>query len=131
MTIEFWLNSKGKYALRFGERNAPCVLLEQGPEKIEPQLTVGCWLVLLVAVWSAEDLKAVELVDSIAGTIPGDFSVGIRPFDKHEENYKWCPLIKEDTGSPIWLILKDGKKIAEAVGLQDQQGILGMINSCQ
>ena len=106
----------GRYSIRFDEAT-DIVGLTMAPSELEPALAHGQWLVLVFAVWSTPDRAAIEdLVASCADAGPG-WRIGVRPFDAHDELQSWCPEASERHGSPLWLVLKGGRLVAERVGV--------------
>jgi hypothetical protein len=103
--------------------------LQQSPIELEQEAKEGIWLILLVAVWSAVDLNAVDTAVSAIRPVSNKVTLGIRPFDAHEEIRRWCPTLKDAYGSPIWLLFKNGVKVAEAVGLQTEEQVRRIIES--
>jgi len=72
--------------------------------------------VLVFAVWSVPDREAVQTALSAVKSFGGSVQLGLRAFDRHEEVEALWPHVKESYGSPIWLILRDGKLLEEHVG---------------
>jgi len=127
--------------------------LPMAPAKLEPELTRGDWLVLVFAVWSMKDIKAIQTAIEFAKKRNGEFKLGIRPFDRHEELKSWAPMshlphhesttlaergpatspelfISSDRSrSPLWLFLKDGVLIGEAAGPLSQDALAASIRS--
>ena len=114
--------------------------LPMAPLKIEAQLTHGDWLLLVFAVWSIVDTRAIQTAVEAAKRGSGRFKLGIRPFDRHDEMKQWMPelnlpnqsattilemrhgpsrelfISSDKTRNPIWLLLKDGKLIGTYSG---------------
>ena len=85
-----------------------CRVLPMAPVEREPELNRGLWLVLLFAAWSGPDRRAIPVALSVVKGFQGQVQLGIRKFSDHAEIKTWCPEVREQWGSPIWLILRDG-----------------------
>jgi hypothetical protein len=104
----------GQYSIEF--ESSDLAGLDMAPDRLEPALARGRWLVLVFAVWSSPDRQAIEQLVADRAELPSDLRVGVRPFDSHDELQSWCPAATEKFGSPIWLLLEDGQLIAERTG---------------
>jgi hypothetical protein len=96
-----------------------CRVLPSAPAEREPELNHGLWLVLAYAAWSGPDRRAIPIALSVAKDFRGEVQLGIREFSDHDEIRRWCPDVKEKWGSPVWLILKNGKLCKELMGYRD------------
>jgi len=103
--------------------------LPMAPSELEPILCRNLWLILVVAVWSGPDLAAMETASSVGKKLRGAVHVGLRPFDSHREITPWCPGVAEQHASPIWLILKDGRLLAERAGIRESAAIENWLRS--
>jgi uncharacterized protein (TIGR02996 family) len=89
-------------------------LLDSAPVEMEPQLRVGSWRILCVAVWSQPDLQIEStyfghfLRDPEYATDSGEVQVAIRRFSRHAEFETWCALPSVYSGLH-WIELLDGQ----------------------
>ena len=104
--------------------------LPMAPLQAEPELRSGLWLLLLVAVWSAPDRNMIRIALELAKDFEGRIQVGIRPFDDHRETSVWCDAVEERYRSPIWVLLRDGVKLDEKVGIHRQPDLKEWILRC-
>jgi len=119
----------GSYKLVFEDEPAYCKALVMSPLAKESELTQGLWLVLLFAVWSVPDRSNIGVALSVVKEFNGKVFLGVRPFDNHDEIKKWCPEVKEKYGSPIWLVMKNGKLLKERTGLYSKEELKNLIQS--
>ena len=119
--------------------------LKMAPESMEPELSIGVWLVVTFPVWSTPVRHSVLAAIACAKNHGGKFQLGVRPFDSHEEFYKWWPvgdvpsagkifLAVQDEGprreihistdpssGPMWLVLRDGQVIYQGAGPRSKE----------
>lgn len=129
-----------KWELVFSDEPNCVHALRMAPEVMEPELRVGVWLIVAFPVWSAPARHSVVAAVTCAGDQGGAFQLGVRPFDSHEEIYKWWPASEapsagkvslgvQDEGplreihistdpasSPFWLLLRDGHVVYQGAG---------------
>jgi hypothetical protein len=110
------------------------------PESREPELDSGRWLVVAFPVWSGPVRESVRAAIECAKNHGGQFQLGIRPFNSHDEICKWWPgdekpsagqlslavggepshreihISANPTSNPIWLVLRDGEVIHQGRG---------------
>jgi hypothetical protein len=106
----------GRYDFLLKDEPLYCKSLPGTPLELRQELARGLWLVLVFAVWSGPDREAVQTALSAVKLFGGRVQLGLRAFDRHEEVRALWPHVKESLGSPIWLILRDGKLLEEHVG---------------
>jgi hypothetical protein len=123
MRGSFRIRPDGKYEVVLTDQPDNFHALKMAPSEMEPELSQGLWLVLHVAVWSGTDQAAIEVALELAEEFKGQLEVGVRPFDSHEEIRCWLPDVSEQYRSPIWLILREGKKLCEKVGLSNKDAV--------
>lgn len=128
--------------------------LPMAPPKIEAEITHGDWLLLVFAVWSSVDMRAIQTAVEAAKGGCGRFKLGIRPFDRHDEMKLWMPelnlpnqsattilemrqgpsrelfISSDKTRNPIWLLLKDGKPISTYSGELTNVSLDLLIEKC-
>src|SRR4051812_3786304 len=85
-----------------------CRALQAAPISREPELDTDTWLVMCFAAWSVPDIQAIQTALDVARHFNGRLKLGVRPFDTQEEHAAWCPTIEDETGSPVWVLLRDG-----------------------
>ena len=114
--------------------------LKMAPECREAELNSGIWLIVTFPVWSGPVRHSVLAAVACAKDFDGRFQLGVRPFDFHEEIYKWWPgdeapspaevlidvreessrrevhISSDPAASPIWLVLRDGQVMHQAAG---------------
>src|SRR6266487_3739751 len=113
----------GHFAIRLQGEPENCHALTMAPSDREEELNHGLWLVVVFAVWSGPDRKAIDTALEIGHELGDKVQIGIRPFDRKEELQAWCPEGKIQWVSPIWLVLKDGKSVNEMFGSQSRQKV--------
>ena len=95
-------------------------LLDQTPAARESYLDSGQWIILVVAVWSAQDRMIIPRAAKSALDFKG-VNFGVRFFDDHGELRAWCPDAKAAAvdvyATPLWIALQDGRVVSERVGL--------------
>ena len=109
-------HENGEYELILSGESAKATSLRAKPSEREALISGGVWLVLVFAVWSSPDRRAIEMALREVETL-GGVRLGIRPFDSHTELGTWCPEMPETWGSPVWIVLHDGRLVAHAVGM--------------
>jgi len=122
-------SSGNRYEVVLEDAPENCVSLVMKPDVREDYLNRGVWLVLLFGVWSTPDRAAIDLAVSLACDLQGCASVGIRPFDDPSEAAAWLPELPTTYGSPIWIVLKDGRLKDDLIGLHDKQELLEAVKS--
>ncbi|MCI0459556.1 MAG: hypothetical protein L0Z62_21620 [Gemmataceae bacterium] len=114
--------------------------LHMAPESRERELDSGTWLIVTFPVWSGPVRHSVVAAVACARDFGGTFQLGVRPFDHHEEIYKWWPSSKapsqaevrievreessrrevhistDPAASPFWLVLRDGQVLYQGAG---------------
>lgn len=134
-----------KWELVFSDEPGYVHALKMAPEAMEPEVKSGVWLVVAFPVWSAPVRHSVLAAVACAKDHDGEFQLGVRPFDSHEEIYKWWPvrekpsagevlLAVRDEGprreihistdpssSPMWLVLRDGQVIYQGAGSRSKE----------
>jgi hypothetical protein len=93
--------------------NAPPYVhaLEMAPARREPELDRGDWLVLVFAVASVPDVRAVREAVKAGRVFGGRVQVGVRPFGDYDETEAWCGSYGGTRESPLWLVLRDGRVV--------------------
>lgn len=91
--------------------NAPSFVhsLPMAPLVREPELKQGTWVVIAVNVGSAPDVNSIGTAVKCLRKYKGRIQLGVRPFVEYEEITKWFPEYGNNFGSPLWLVLQDGK----------------------
>lgn len=105
----------GEYRVAMVIQNGPSnyVALPPCPEKLEPHLLEGKWVVLLFAIYGPRDIKAIKLTDQAARKLEHPVKVGFRPYYFYEENVKWFPEYRDyHPSSPVWIIYENGRTVA-------------------
>ena len=129
MTVFVKPREDGSWEIRVENEPEFCRALPMRPQEMETELHVGFWLVLLIAVWSVPDRTAIQQALDAVKPYGGVVKLGIGPFDKHVEISRWIIGVKEKWGSPVWLMLHNGRVLDEKVGLLKQEDITRMIQS--
>jgi hypothetical protein len=107
-----------------------CVGLPMRPQRFEPELNTGEWLVLAYAVWSKSDLDSIQLAIKVRARLNREIKLGVRPFNAFDEFKSWCPGLRKEYRSPIWLVFRDGVRLQEFVGLQGEDDLATKIANC-
>ena len=63
-----------------------------------------------------------EAVGAVAQHQPG-MQLGIRPFLRYKEMLTWFPNYVDETASPAWLLIKEGKIQKDHFGFMKKQDI--------
>jgi hypothetical protein len=145
------VDEHGRWKVVFFDEPKYIRALMIAPEAREPELESGAWLIVVFAVWSGHDRRAVCDAVAFAKEYGGVFQLGARPYDFPEELRSWWPqpsapiigksiltLVDEPdrkeihisgdpTGSPAWLILKDGQVVHQAVGRRSKSELRQMV----
>lgn len=127
--------------------------LKMAPEAIESNLKSGKWLVVAFPVWSVPVRHSVRAAMAYAKQQAGKVSLGIRPYDDHEEMSKWWPVadvpVESETtvtemndgqrleihiatdgaAHPLWLILKDGRVVYQGTGSRSEVELESLMNN--
>lgn len=127
--------------------------LKMAPEAMEPELSSGAWLVVVFPVWSGPVRDSVRAAISCAKDYGGKFQLGVRPFDSHDEIYKWWPVSEAPTAgkvllavqgdgprraiqistdpssSPMWLVLEDGQIVHQGAGPRSKEQLSELMQS--
>src|SRR5687767_13162089 len=80
-----------------------CCALPMAPNRMEPELKEGLWLVLVAAIWSGPDRIAIGQALSAVQEFRGKVKLGIRLFDDDAETRTWFPELPKYAASPVWL----------------------------
>lgn len=134
-----------KWELVFSDEPSYVHALKMAPESREPELNTGVWLVVTFPVWSAPVRHSVLAAIACAKDHGGKFQLGVRPFDSHDEVYKWWPgsdapaadkvslavrgepprqeihISTDPTSSPLWLVLRDGQVVYQGAGPRSKE----------
>jgi len=120
------LRSGPRYEIRFDGEPDYFRSLQMSPSELEPELRVGCWLVLVFAVWSMPDREAIDVAMSAARSFGGSVILGVRPFDEPEEALSWCPKANVPT-SPIWLVFRDSSVVGLTTGTRSVEEVVQLV----
>ncbi len=145
MSFEIQPIESDKWKLVFFDEPNYVRALKMAPEAIEPELDSGVWLVVVFPVWSGPVRDSVRAAIACAKYHGGKFQLGVRPFDSHDEIYKWWPdakapsagevllAVQEEgsrreihistglSSSPVWLVLRDGQVIHQGAGPRSKE----------
>ena len=143
----------GKYAIVFSDEPGYVHALKMAPELIEPELRVGLWLVMAVAVWNGPAIRNIEAAVACTKDHAGAFELGVRPFDDYEEFDKWWPSAEAPARSepvielfecgskktlrisadiahfPNWLVLRDGGTLYAGSGYRSRAQLSELMQS--
>ena len=143
----------GKYAIVFSDEPGYVHALKMAPELIEPELRVGLWLVMAVAVWNGPAIRNIEAAIASTKDHAGTFQLGVRPFDDYEEFDKWWPSAEaparsepvielSECGSektlrisadnahfPTWLVMRDGDTLYAGCGHRSREQLSELMGS--
>jgi hypothetical protein len=108
MSFELQRDELEKFCITLKDEPPYCRGLVSAPRAREPELDQGTWLVLCFAGWSGPDVAAVQVALDAAKRMGGRLNLGVRPYDYREEHAAWCTEIKDQRGSPIWVLLHNG-----------------------
>ncbi len=124
------------YRVTRNSENRPVLVLEDephgkalaaAPAQREPELDQGLWLVMVFAAWSVPDIKAIQVALDVARHFGGRINLGVRPLDNFEENESWLPAAENAGGSPLWIVLNDGRVCMSKHGLLTSQELIDAI----
>jgi hypothetical protein len=142
-----------KWELVFSDEPSYIHALKMAPEAMEPELNSGVWLVVAFPVWSAPVRHSVLAAVACAKDHGGKFQLGVRPFDSHDEIYKWWPdgeapaagkvslavrdepprreihISTDPSSSPIWLVLRDGQVVHQGAGPRSKENLSELMQS--
>jgi hypothetical protein len=104
-----------------------CQVLPRAPASREPELDEGWWLILLYASGSGTDHLAIPVALAVVKEFAGRVRLGLRKFSGHEEMQTWCPAVREQRQSPLWLVLHNGILKAEWTGRRPQRELCTML----
>jgi hypothetical protein len=145
-----WTDSE-KWEVAFSDEPSHIHALEMAPESMESVLSTGLWLVVAFPVWSAPVRESVCAAVSCAREGAGRFQLGVRPFDSHDEIYKWWPVAEypaaaeafmqvcgeaaneevhvwsDPSATPIWLVLRDGQAVYQGAGPRSKEQLSELV----
>jgi hypothetical protein len=104
--------------------NAPSFVhpLPMAPLARESELNRGTWVVIAANVGSVPDVNGIGMAVKCLRKYGGKIQLGVRPFVEYEEINKWFPDYGNNFGSPLWLVLRDGKVCGwEAMPFTEEQ----------
>jgi hypothetical protein len=107
----------GTFAVTLTSEPDYCRPLVMAAESMEPELAEGLWLVLVFAVWSVPDRRAIASALTAVTDLGGRVRLGIRPCQDPGETAVWCRELEAGTATPQWLVLRDGHLVDQRVGL--------------
>ncbi|HEX2569224.1 MAG TPA: hypothetical protein VH877_06645 [Polyangia bacterium] len=117
MSYQIAKQDGGQFAVTFTGEPDYCRALSMAPESMEPELAEGLWLVLVFAVWSVPDRRAIAVALTAVKDLGGRVRLGVRPCDDPGETTGWCPEVEDGGATPQWLVLRDGRLVDARVGL--------------
>jgi hypothetical protein len=105
--------------------------LDYAPRRREAFLNTGTWVVIAIAVWSSDDMLELHRVGRLASALNGEVNIGLRPFDSRDELDTWLPECRElhAPGTPIWIIMVDGRVVSVRTGRQADEAAIRWIRS--
>ena len=145
MSFELQHTEGDKWELVLSDEPVYVHALKMATASMKPDLKTGLWLVVTFPVWSVPARHSVLAAIACAKDHGGKFQLGVRPFDSHEELYKWWPvteapsaakvlLVVHDEGSrreinistdpasiPIWRVLRDGQVLFQGTGPRNKE----------
>lgn len=121
----------GNYHIQLVDEPSYCHALPYAPTEIEPELTIGIWLVLNYAGWSGPDRTAIQQVLDLGHRFGGSLTIGIRPFDDHGEIQLWCPSLTERGASPVWVFLCNGECFRVLTCMRSDDEVLEVVRELQ
>jgi hypothetical protein len=89
----------GRFAIEFVDEPAFVHGFRMAPDRIEPVLASGNWLLLTFAIWSSLDRPAIDTAVLVAKQFGGQFQLGVRPFEAADEFASWLAI---DHSSPLY-----------------------------
>ncbi len=142
----------GRFAIDFVDEPAFVHGFRMAPERIEPELMAGNWLLLTFAIWNSLDRPAIDTAVRVAKQFGGRFQLGVRPFEVADELAGWLPIehpaplceithevspegrftvsITGGDRTPFWHWLGDGSIIAQHSGLLDPPRLVSFVEGC-
>lgn len=129
MSYKVIRSESGKPAVILNGEPTYCTALEAAPITREPELHKGRWLVMCFAAWSVPDIQAIQIALDTVKHFDGSVNLGLRPFDTQDEHAVWCPVIAQETRSPLWIVLHDGTVFATLTGFPGAQALIGAIQA--
>jgi hypothetical protein len=140
-----------KWELVFYDEPSYIKALKMAPESLEPELSIGIWLIVAFPVWSTPVRYSVLAAVACAKDYGGKLQLGVRPFEAHGEIYKWWPgrhspspekvwlavenkppqleihISTDPSSNPIWLLLRKGEAIHQGVGPRSREELNELI----
>lgn len=100
--------------------------LRPKPDRMEPELKTGVWLIIVFPIVSHRDIACLAPAIRAATDLKRVVNVGIRPFEDYDETEQWYGEYGY-TASPLWLILQEGEVLYETKGPLKQDEIRAML----
>ena len=124
MPYQVTSDASGKPQVVLRDEPPYCKALEAAPPLREPELETGTWLILCFAAWSMPDISAIAIALEAAKSLSGGVQLGLRPFEDAGEHAAWCPAIRDEFASPLWVVLSDGRVCATRKGLMTAEALV-------
>lgn len=129
MSYQVIRTEKGQPGLILKEEPPYCHALMAAPQRREPELNVGRWLVMAFAAWSVPDIGAIQTALDAIKRFNGLVNLGLRPCDDPGDHMIWCPELGNDGNTPCWVLLDDGTVRLTHGGLQTVDGLIDAIRT--
>jgi hypothetical protein len=128
--FEIHEKTKGRFEVVVGKQNAGFRPLRMAPEKMEPELKRGIWLVAVCGRRSPFEVANIRDGMKCAGHLNGKVQFGVRLFSQVEENRAWLPPeIAETRASMLWLVIHNGEVIRCGFGYHREAELRTLIES--
>lgn len=126
--------------------------LWMAPEARETILNSGNWLILVFAIWNANDYPAITHAVVAMKELQGAVKLGVRPFELENEFQTWSTWAPKETSlvsleatgtstertltirgqqgaTPIWMCLREGELIACHCGMLNNPEIHALVST--
>jgi hypothetical protein len=125
--IRAGISNENELTLSFDNAPENVRPLPMKPKQREPILNRSVWVVMACATWSQNDLADMPEAIRAAKLLNPRASFGIRLFDDYEEIKSWFPEYPNSFGSPLWVILRDGKVVEWREGCMKRDEIVDFV----
>ncbi len=92
------------------------------------KLDTGLWVILWVYPWSVTSAMSIPVAIETISTLDGNVQLGIHCGDGEWHLHEWCPLAPPEASDPVWLFLRDGEIVGQAIGFTGKQQIINRLN---
>ena len=149
-------NEDDRFTIVFAKEPSFVAGFPMAPEHREEALNYGKWLMLVFAIWNANDRLAIDRALKVTKTFNGKFKLGVRPYERglefatwiseaavpettthihetknHQESDEISLLLRGNSSStPVWLWLDSGKLIGSHCGFMADGDVERFVTHC-